>query len=218
MEHAKEILTKAEAYYDNVTEELGITRFEGFWTWDARVKIYMYDDKASYTTQTKRASWSGGHVNVITHEIHAYINMDDFLDVILPHEIGHIVFREFIGFRRSLPLWVDEGVVSFLEKSQKADRMLLVKTVLEKTTYFVPLRELGTAVVGLGIMPDLFYAEAASVIEFLINRYGKEKFTELCQRIRDMREGQDWFLAFKETYGFRDIDEMNEKWVEFLRS
>ena len=62
-------------------------------------------------------------------------------------------------------------------------------------------------------MPGVFYAEAASVIEFLLQKYGKEKFVDYCRKLRD---NKNWELSLKEVYKFEDLSEMNEKWLEFL--
>ena len=75
----------AERYYHNITEELGFTRFEDFWTWDVRVKIHLYNTRSEYIKETKRSEWSAAHINVITRDLYAYLDMANFLDVILPH-------------------------------------------------------------------------------------------------------------------------------------
>lgn len=217
VKYIDEIIVLAEHYYNEITHELGFTRFDNFWTWDARVKIYLYDTKSEYMNETKRSAWSGGHVNVITRELHTYLNMDNFSDVILPHELGHIVFREFVGFKRKLPRWLDEAVVSYLEKDQRADRLMVAKAVV-KTSYFMPLSQLSKAQAGFDIMPQVFYAEAASIIEFLVATYGKEKLYEFLEKLRALRFDQDWFDAAREIYGFKSLWDMNEKWMGWLRS
>ena len=141
--------------------------------------------------------------------------MEDFFNIILPHELGHIVFREFVGFKRELPLWLDEGVVSYLEKGQKQERLMVAKAVA-KTSYFVPLSMLNKTRPGIGMMPDVFYAEAASIIEFLVAAYGKDKFFGFCEALRSLRFDQGWFDAARETYHFKDMGDMNKKWMEFL--
>jgi hypothetical protein len=217
LEDVSQIIEYAERYYDNITSQLGFTRFEGFWTWDARVKVYLYNTRGEYVRETKHSEWSGAHINIITRELYAYLDMADFLGIILPHELGHIVFRERVGFKRELPLWLDEGVVSYLEKDQKQERLMVAKAVA-KTSYFVPLAALNKVRPGIGMMPDVFYAEAASIIEFLIATYGKDKFYEFCERLKSLRFDQDWFDAARETYYFENIGDMNKKWISFLNS
>lgn len=217
VEDVNRIVESAERYYDEITKELGFTRFEGFWTWDARVKIYLYNTRSEYIKETRHSEWSGAHINLITRELYGYLDMADFLDVILPHELGHVIFREFVGFKRELPLWLDEGVVSYLEKSEKQERLMVAKAVA-KTSYFVPLSMLNKARPGVGMMPDVFYAEAASVIEFLITTYGKDKFFRFCEALKTLRFDQNWFDAARDVYHFDNIGDMNKKWLSFLNS
>jgi len=210
------VLKKAESYYDTITGELGFTRFEGFWTWDKRAKIYLYDTKEEYTKETGRLEWAVAHADVISREIYSYVNMKNFLEVILPHELGHIVFREFIGFNRRLPLWLDEGVVSYLERQQRAEKLKMVRAFL-KNGSFLSLSRLSKAQAGPDMAPEVFYPEAFSVIEFLVETYGRDNFAEFCRKLRDLRGDKDWFAAFQAAYNFKDLDDMNEKWIAFLK-
>ena len=141
--------------------------------------------------------------------------MENFTQRILPHELGHIIFREFIGYKRRLPLWVDEGIVSFLEKDLKKQRLSIAKEAV-KTPAFLELHELEN--VGMGNMsdPNLFYAEAASVFEFLFKTYGQDTFVEFCRNLKQLRNDQGWEEAFLSAYKFKDMGEFNGKWKEFL--
>jgi hypothetical protein len=212
----EELINKAEGYYSTITEELGFTRYEGFWTWDNRARIYLFKDKTDYQKATDQPVWSGGETNVITREIYTYIDMKDFFRVLLPHELGHIIFREFIGYKRKLPLWLDEGVASFLEKEQRAERLAIAKGIV-KTSAFMSLEELSRIDRKGIIMPALFYAEAASTIEFLFEVYGKDKFVEFCRCLKDLRQDQPWEEALRSVYGFKDVADMDAKWEEYLR-
>ena len=209
-----DLVTKAEAYYQQITEQLGFTRFEGFWTWDQRAKIYLYNDRAEYQQTTKEPGWSEAGANVLTREIYTYVNMAGFFEAILPHELGHIIFREFIGFHRPLPLWLDEGIACFLEESKKPVRLLAARAIA-RTDRFLPLEQL-TRVGKDGVSdPEVFYAEAASVFEFLLRQHGREKFVDYCRRLRDK---EPWDEALQHVYGFQSLADMNERWVAFLRN
>lgn len=216
-EYLDELVKNAERYYNSITAELGFTRFDGFWTWDKRARIYLYKDIKEYQDLTKPPIWAGAGVNIHSREISTYVNMSHFFESILPHELGHIIFREFVGFDRRLPIWMDEGVVSYLEK-ERLGAMLKTARTLVRMKSFMTLEEL-TAVRSPEtiVLPYIFYSEAASVIGFLMDEYGKDKFVSFCQRLKGLRQGEEWFDAMKDVYGFKDLAAMNEKWVEFLR-
>jgi len=216
-EYLDELIRSAERYYNSITAELGFTRFDEFWTWDKRARIYLYKDIKEYQDVTKQPKWAGAGVNIFKREISTYVNMNHFFDAILPHELGHIIFREFVGFDRRLPIWMDEGVVSYLEKQEIGIRMKTAKALIRMKS-FMTLEEL-TAIRSpeMIVVPNIFYSEAASVIEFLMDEYGKDKFVSFCQRLKGLRQGEDWFDAIRDVYGFKDLAVMNEKWIEFLR-
>ncbi|MBI2495221.1 MAG: hypothetical protein HYW10_01430 [Candidatus Omnitrophica bacterium] len=181
------LIARAEAYYDDITGRLGFTRFDGFWTWDQRARIYLYRDRQEYQDTTRQPEWSEAGSDVRE--------------------------REFIGYQRVLPLWLDEGIACFLEDKGNPTRLMSAKALVT-TERFIPfetLADLGGE--GLGDA-EAFYAEAASVFEFLFQRYGGEKFVDYCRRLRDK---QNWEAALKKVYGFESLSAMNAQWVAFLK-
>lgn len=207
------LIAVAEADYHRLTEELGFTRFGGFWTWEQRAKIYLYTDRDEYQRMTKQPDWSEGGANVLQREIHTYVNRTGFFERILPHELGHVIFREFISSQRPLPLWLDEGIACFLEDRTQPTRLTTAKAIVH-TDRFLPLEALTQVDRERLTDPEAFYAEAASVIEFLFRRYGREKFVEYCRRLRDHGS---WDGSLTSVYGFQGLAEMNGQWVAFLK-
>jgi len=210
-DYVNEVLRYAEKYYDNITEELGFRRFD-FWTWEKACKIYLYATAKEYYDSTGQPEWSGATAYLKERTIRTFIRREMFLDTILPHEMAHLIFREFVGYKVPLPLWLDEGVSSLMENNKRKEYLFLAKS-LAKSQIFIPLPKL-TRIVREGlVMPGVFYAESASVIEFLLQKYGREKFVDYCRRLRD---NKNWELSLKEAYKFKDLSEMNDKWLEFL--
>ena len=104
---ANRMLERAEDYYYSITEKLGLRRYN-FWINENRVKIYIYDDAQSYQTDARQPEWSGGCVDIDNKVIRTYSAAGGFMNKVLPHELGHIIFRELIGFRNlSVPLWLE---------------------------------------------------------------------------------------------------------------
>ena len=67
-------------------------------------------------------------------------------------------------------------------------------------------------------MPEVFYAESATIIEFLFKVYGKYKFLEFCRKLKDSPANQNWELALQEVYEFNNLSELNKAWMDFLIS
>ena len=61
---------------------------------------------------------------------------------------------------------------------------------------------------------NLFYAESASVVNFLINEYGQQRFVRLCRKLKD---GGPFSWALDSVYvRFKNVDDLNKAWVKYL--
>jgi hypothetical protein len=205
----EKFINEAEDYYRSILDTLGFTRFD-FWTWENRCKIYLESTHSDYVNENSRPTWSRGHVSIRKREIKTYINKDLF-GAILPHEMAHLIFREFVGYNRQLPLWLDEGIATLMEESREK-RLALGKTLV-KSKQFLSLEELTKINHETLRAPTVFYAEACSVVNFLLKVYGKRKFLDFCRCLRDER---DWEGCLLGVYRFSDLSQMNKKWIEFL--
>jgi hypothetical protein len=210
-DYASDVLRYAEKYYDNITEDLGFRRFD-FWTWEKQCKIYLYSTAKEYHDATGQPAWSGAAAYLKERTIKTFVRREEFLETILPHEMAHLVFREFAGYETQLPLWLDEGIASLQEEKNRKSH-LLIATVLVRSNVFIPLQKLTNIRREGLVMPGVFYAEAAALIEFLLEKYGREKFVDYCRKLRD---NNSWQSALKDIYKFKDLSEMNDKWIRFL--
>jgi len=211
----RELMDKSENYYNNIADGMGFRRFN-FWLWDNRAKIYIYDDAPDYHAGTGFPVWSAGFADVKNKEIYTYPYARGFFDTILPHEMGHIIFREFVGFNNfRVPMWLDEGVACFQENGRSEKSNVMVMAAIEKGD-FVPVQKL--SFLNPQVMQDnhsvnLFYAEAVSVVNFLVKRFGNDSFISFCQRLRD---GSSVEEAVRSSFNFNNLEELNEAWKKFL--
>ena len=208
--YVEDLADAAEKYYNDIVEDLGYRRFD-FWSWDNRAKIYLFKDAEGYHADTKRDTWSGAEVNVRNRTIKTFIGQKNFFDSILPHEMTHIIFREFIGERTLLPLWVDEGVACSQEKTYLAARIREAKSLLTQGSY-VKLKDFSGLTASSLDNPPAFYAQAASIMVYLIEYSGKDKFLDFSRQLRD---GTNWQEALKNIYGFANFEDMEQKWREY---
>lgn len=212
-----ELIVQAENYYNKIADDLGFRRFD-FWLWENRAKIYIYDDMEDFHASTGFVTWSAGLAITKVKTIHTYPYAKGFFETILPHELGHIVFREFIGFDNQLvPVWLDEGVASSFEKGRAALAGKIIKPAIADDT-FIPIQNL--TMLNPQLMQDnqkvnLFYAESISIIHYLIKEFGKDNFIIFCQRIRD---GKNLAESLRSTYNFNNLDELNISWKKFVEN
>lgn len=206
-----ELIGRAEKYYNSIIEELGYRRFD-FWSWDKRAKIYLYKEGADYLKDTNRTNWSGASVNVKDRVIKTFIGQKSFFDSILPHEMAHIIFREFIGSKAGLPLWIEEGVACSQETSVLHERLRIIKELLSQGSY-IRINKLSSIQDYSLIGPEVFYSQAASLIVFLLKRYGADRFLDFSRQIRD---GVKWQEALLKTYKFESLNQFENRWKEFF--
>ena len=209
-DYINRLTTEAERCYKNITEYLGFARFD-FWIWDNRCKIFLYPNEEKYLGDTGVISWSRGHVQVKKKEISTYMWQEMLFDTILPHEMGHIIFREFVGYNKSLPLWLDEGVACMQEYESK-ERLASAKCLVSLKLY-THLDDLSKIRYSSVIIPFIFYSESSSLVDFLLRRFGRNKFVDFC---RSLRDEPDWEQSLRGVYKLKGLDELEKLWVEDL--
>jgi len=217
IEFVKTVEQMSERYYREITENLGFTRYKG-WSWDDRAKIYIYDNSEDYVKSGKQARWSHGVTSPRDREIRTFPAAVGFFDTTLPHELTHIIFREFIGFKARIPLWFEEGIAMYQEKAKRWGAHDTVRKAIENGD-FKTLEELSLIRLRARTnkdLVDLFYAESASVVNFLFNEYGRQRFVRLCRKLKD---GGPFEWALDSVYvRFKNINDLNKAWVKYLKN
>lgn len=237
---AAEVLDQAEEYYHSVAEDLGYVRYSNFWKWENRVKVFIYPDHGMYLKATGKPAWSHGMADYKEKFIASYVWGEGFMDTLLVHEIAHLIFRDFIGFKRNLPLWLDEGVAQWEERSARPVRKAMVRQLAQDKLLFslynmmelnvrniestdtVYVHSVDTEAgrkksiqVSGKTLVDIYYLESFSLIGFLMEQYGAESFIVFCRQLRD---GKDIDAALRHAYPqqVRSIDDLEKKWTKYL--
>jgi len=202
---------RAEEYYNKITDDLGFTRFN-FWTWDDRAKIYLFDSQAEYMRATGTPDWSGGQALAGAKVIRTFITAPDFLENILPHEMGHIIFREMVGFNNpAVPLWLEEGVATYQQKERTPGIKQYLAGQIQNGS-FMGLASLGSfdpANSKDKQKVELFYLESYSLLDYLISEFGKDRFVLFCQNLRDHKNLRQ---ALALTYSLAGEEELESSW------
>jgi hypothetical protein len=208
---ARQVMTNAESYYTRIADELGYPRYSDFWSWDNRAKVYIYPSAKLYREATGEADWSHGVAVYSKKEIHTFQESEGFLDGILPHEITHLIFRDFIGFRAQAPVWIDEGVAQWEEPAKRAIARKVARWLIH-TDKDMALQDLTAA--DPHKMKDTdqvqyFYMQSVSLVDFLIRTYGAGAFTDFCRALRD---GKGFDEALQSSFKVQNQWELQEKW------
>ena len=214
---AREVLRAAEKYYQNVASDLGYIRYANFWTWDNRVTIEIHPDQASFRQATRQPSWSVGYADYTLKSISTFDGSSIFVQSILPHEITHLVFRDFVGFKGEVPLWIDEGVSQWQEPDKRRIVRAYARRLVEQGQFF-PLQDLTRTDIRDSLdqrRVQTFYIQAASLVEFMIERFGAEAFTDFCRQLRDGKSLNE-SLKFSYSSRMRDLDELQKEWIKYV--
>ena len=214
---AKDVSRQSEVYYNQIASDIGYPRYSNFWQWDDRVKIYIYSSKAEFQKNTEQPEWSNGMADYTNKRIMTFTLSEGFLDGILPHEIAHLIFRDFVGFKGQVPLWIDEGVAQWEEPKKRAKARPIAYYLLQQQSV-IPLADLTIMNNLSGKNENIvhaFYMQAVSLVDFLIKTYGAQSFTDFCRQLRD---GKSLNEALRFTYSgsIKDIDELQAKWIKSI--
>jgi len=238
---AKEILRKAESYYNRIAFDLHYSRYDGFWTWGNRAKIYIYPDSKSYMRSTGQPQWSQGAAFYKKRSIVSFAGNTQFSEDVLPHEMAHLIFRDFIGFKGQIPVWLDEGVAQWEEipkrkllqekvsKLFEDDSLLVlpemmrlnIRKVSDNTKLYIKstvTKEGDPGVIFLSgdNLVGVYYLQAFSVVGFLIGKYGSLSFADFCRQLRDGKRLEE---ALRVAYSsdIRSINDLEGKWRDYIR-
>ncbi|MBU0634197.1 MAG: hypothetical protein KKA52_03950 [Candidatus Omnitrophica bacterium] len=236
---AREVLRKAEEYYSTVAEDLGYVRYSNFWKWENRVKIYLYAGHDSYLKATNKPRWSHGIADYSKKEIISYVWGQGFLNALLPHELAHLIFRDFVGFKSDIPLWLDEGVAQWEEKAMRNVRKNRVVELARKNKLFslaemmrLDVRTFAgeskdeinsvnfesdrqpQSVKGNDVV-DIYYLEAFSLVGFLVEQYDPRDFVTFCRQLRDGKNIDD-ALRFAYPASIRSVDDLEKQWKNYI--
>lgn len=204
----------AQRSHEEIVRELGFARFAS--PEDSDISVYIYADQQDYIDSSQQEGWSHGAAYVQQRLVRTFPAAHGFFDSVLPHELGHIVFRDFVGDNPTIPLWMDEGVAMYQERARRWGAHRVVKGALAAGS-FIPLPQLSELRLTKETpraLVELFYAEAASVVYYMIADLGTQRFVRFCQQLR---EGTNFKEALHRVYGrFRNLDDLNRAWLNYL--
>ena len=210
------MIDRAENYYNDIADALGFKRYD-FWLWENRAKIYIYDNADAYRQATGQPDWSSGCAYARDKIIHTFPYAQGFFDSVLPHELGHIVFREFVGFdNSSIPIWLDEGVASYQEKARYFSSRMVLKQAISQGKFMniAALNSFDLHACTDHAQVALFYNESVNLVSYLIKEFGQDSFVVFCQHLRDKRNFDE---ALRSAYPYANIDELSRAWEDSLR-
>ncbi len=220
----KSVLRKAEYHYDRISRRLGFSKYSNYWTWEDRVNIKLYADQKEFMAKTNQPAWAiggaqYGHRFSQGRSIISFKQEQGFLNGILPHEISHLILRDFIGYDKTIPLWFDEGVAQLFEegKPQKAHKAMKDWVRVNKPIPFNQLFKYDVRYETNPLRVSIYYAQCLTIVDYMIKIHGSNKFAKLC---RAMKDGKPFDQALLSTYKlvFNSVEDFEKKWLSYMKT
>jgi hypothetical protein len=132
----------------------------------------------------------------------------------LAHELGHMVTHQITFSPYGailLPVWLDEGLAMHAEgKPDPYLQSWLKKAITQQK--LISVRSLSSPFSAIPEEAYISYAESQSLVEFLIQNYGKDKMLYL---LNLLKEGNTCDEALTKVYGFNQ-DGLDKLWQEYI--
>jgi hypothetical protein len=210
----------SEDFYREITQEFGLVR-DKLWLWENRARIFIAKDKEGFLNDFRCPSWSSACVDYEGKIIYTYPDQAGFPSILV-HELTHIIFREYVG-KAVLPLWLDEGVATYIEnkylKSFDMNDFTFLKIAINNNSYikFSQLNQITFSTLNLQAQDyvDIFYLESFSIIYFLLNRYPRDNFSQFLYFLSNGYALEEALL--KGFSSFRDMEDLENKWKRFYQ-
>lgn len=131
------------------------------------------------------------------------------------HELGHLVTHQitFSPYGATLPTWLDEGLAMHAEGEPDPYLQSWLKKAISQQR-LISVRSLSSPFSAKAEEAYISYAQSQSLVELLIQDYGKDKMLRL---LTLLKEGNTCDEALTEVYGF-DQDGLDMLWQEHITS
>ncbi len=171
-------------------------------TTDKPVNIYIYANTNDLQASILYApSWVGGQAFPETNIVIIGVSTDqlDWGKSTEAHELTHVLVGHLtfscLGF---IPTWLNEGLAMYGQGGPLADQVTQFNQA-KSANQLLALGSLAGAFSDEANRANLSYTEAYSVVNYLIQTYGRDKMTALLLSLRD---GNTIDQALQSAYGF----------------
>ncbi len=175
------------------------------------VDIYIYDSsEAMRASILFEPAWSGGLAFPESRVVILGIGPSDLewgLGAVA-HELAHVVIGNLVNHcYSSLPTWLNEGLAVVAQGGPDPESQQLLDQALAANT-LLPVRALSNGFAEDSGRASLSYAEAHSLVSFLLKSYGQPKMLNL---LGLLQAGYRYDHALQQVYGF-DSDGLEAVW------
>ncbi|MBI4299190.1 MAG: hypothetical protein HY666_05455 [Chloroflexi bacterium] len=126
------------------------------------------------------------------------------------HELTHILLHQGRDSPLAvIPAWLDEGLAMYFETSSGTRELILARAA--RSNRLMSLTAM-SAIPGRPQDIETFYAQAWSIVRYLMDSHGHEKMRHL---IRSINDGKSLGQAMEDAYGFGTA-ELEKEWLSLV--
>jgi hypothetical protein len=197
----QQVLQLVEQTLDRIGKVEGVTV-------DFPIKVWIYRTAQEMAAAAAPHIGTGSQGSIITlGEVAAsdtaLISSDtDYLDIVR-HELAHIVTgaatRKY-QYLSPIPVWINEGISVYSQNQMLPDEQQALKLAIQRNR-ILPITSLDASARSTADVVSLFYSESGSIISFLVNQYGDDKFAQFIAALaKDTTDG-----ALQSVYAFDQV-------------
>jgi hypothetical protein len=174
------------------------------------VKVFLYTTADEMQPAIAQGG-AGRGVQVLGEVVYsdtAMVSSDvDTLDIVR-HEVAHIVTRVATKGPFGIAGWLNEGISVYSQTTPLAGHAEALQSAIDNDRV-LSFKELNSSASGsVAATVGLYYGEAGSIVKFLVETYGADKFADLLKVFKD---GSTADKAFQAVYGFDQLG-MENAW------
>jgi len=175
------VSNQAEAAYTRIMNDTGLNSFmpRGLY------QIVVYGTQDEFRKKTGQPEWSGGVA--VGNAIYTFYSPR--VDVVLSHEISHLIWFEYMGRVNPDHRWVNEGLAVMQENKTlgsrgQGDMFSALRGAMRSQT--IPMDQMIRLVPATERAYDvsLWYAQSEAMVRFMIERGGRIGFSQFLAALR----------------------------------
>ncbi len=176
------------------------------------IRIYLYANERDFrgALGPNSPEWIGGQAMPHLGLIVAYISPGETYEIgrMIPHELSHVVlYQTTHNPYGDNPTWFEEGLAVHNQEVADHNYPILVQEAARRGR-LIPLRALSASFPSDPELAVLSYAESASIIEFILEEYGREGLSAL---VKVFAEGETAEEAVRRALGL-SLEELEARW------
>jgi hypothetical protein len=190
----------SERIYNRVITDTGLDSFRPRQLYP----IYIYASREEFHRKTGLPEWSAGAADGTA----IYTFEGPHLKWVLPHELTHLVFAEYMGIQTHAHKWLNEGLAVYEEQEaapgEAPSRIGGTQIPFHAMVTLTPLSEKDRQV-------SAWYHQVGSVVRFMIERSRGPGFQLF---LRALRDGKTVDEAVSAAYPgqWRDLKDVERSW------